>query len=95
MAAWRIETPDTVLAASGADREEMLKGVAALDGKVLAGSDVEPPSMSATFFFADGTRLRLFTTSQRRDQWLLFRPDEMIRVADADYSWKLKRPDEP
>lgn len=95
MATWRIETPDAVLAASGADREEMKRGVAALDGKVLVDSGVEAPSMSATFFFADGTRLRLFTASRDRDQWRLFRPDEMIRVVGTDYSWALKRPDEP
>lgn len=91
MAAWRIETPKAVLVASGSDHDEMEREVVALDGKILVGSDAESPSLSAALLFADGTRLRLFTVSRDREQWLLFRPDGMIRIADANYSWKLEQ----
>ncbi len=86
---WRLETPDSVLVANFHDRHEMERGVAALDGKVLIGADVEFPSLSATFFFGDGTRLRLFTVSRHVDQWALVRPDGQVRDAGPGYSWAL------
>jgi len=86
---WRLETPDSVLVASFHDREEVERAVAALDGRVLVGADVESPSLSAAFFFGDGTRLRLFPVARNCDQWALVRPDGMVRDAGPDYSWAL------
>ncbi|MCL2850377.1 MAG: hypothetical protein FWE61_10080 [Micrococcales bacterium] len=92
---WRLETPDRVLVANFHDRDEKMKqGIATLDGKVLVGADVETPSMSATFFFGDGTRLRLFNASRNFDQWALVRPDAMVRDAGPDYSWELMELDD-
>lgn len=88
-AAWRIETPDAVLAGSEDTREEMERAIAMLDGKVLIDADIDLPSLSATFFFADSTRLRTFCHSRDDDHWVLFRPDGKARVIGPNYSWTL------
>ncbi len=91
-AAWRIETPGSVLGACEDRRDDMERAVLALDGKVLVDCDVDLPSLSPIFCFADGTSLRTFLHYSREDggeQWTLSRPDRMVRVVGPGYSWNL------
>ncbi|MCL2848582.1 MAG: hypothetical protein FWE61_00885 [Micrococcales bacterium] len=93
-AAWRIETPGSVLGACEDSREEMERAIVSLDGKVLSECDVDIPSLSPTFHFSDGTRLRTFTHYNMEgggEQWMLFRRDGMVRVVGPGYSWNLQR----
>lgn len=89
-AAWRLETSKAVLGGSGLIRGDRQAVVAMLDGKVLVGSDVQLPSLSATFSFSDATRLKLFSQTRGPHHWVLFRPDGMVRVAGPDCSWSLQ-----
>jgi hypothetical protein len=80
--AWRIETPQAVLASSEDPRETLAGAVRVLDGKVLAGVRVEPPSLSATFSFVDGTVLRTFSIfSADYEHWMVYLPDGQVVTA--------------
>src|SRR5215211_7238300 len=58
--AWRIETPSQIVASSEDPREVLEPIVSYLDGRTLSSIQLDLPSMSSTFVFSDGTRLRTF-----------------------------------
>lgn len=93
--AWRIETPTSVLTASEYSHGEIDAAVTTLDGKVLVDADVELPSLSAVFSFADGTQVKTFSVDADGDHWRLFRPDGLVRIAGPDGFWVLRSSDSP
>ncbi|MCL2091347.1 MAG: hypothetical protein FWH11_09040 [Micrococcales bacterium] len=87
-APWRVETDTEVLATCA---EELAASVRVLDDQVLTGADVEVPSLSATFFFADGLRLRTFSVTDTDVQWELYLRGRWVRTAGPAWAWTLHR----
>jgi hypothetical protein len=80
--AWRIETPQEIIASSEDPREQLASSIRHLDGKVLARVIVEAPSLSATFHFEGGTLLRTFSIfSKEYEHWMFFLADGTVFTA--------------
>ncbi|WP_063127316.1 hypothetical protein [Nocardia fusca] len=88
--AWRIETPQEVLASSEAPREKIEAAVQVLDGRPLVNVQVERPSLSITATFAGDVRLRTFSIfTDELDHWMFYMPDGAVFTAGpgSSCSW--------
>ncbi|MFZ1410827.1 MAG: hypothetical protein WAS07_05190 [Micropruina sp.] len=80
--AWRIQTPDAVLASSEDDRELLAKAVLVLDGKRLTAVRIASPSLAASFTFDDGTTLEVFPIfTDGYEHWMIYLPDGDVITA--------------
>jgi hypothetical protein len=90
--AWRIETEREIIASSEDPREKLAAAVRHLDDKVLAGVEVERPSLSVTLRFSDGTVLRTFSIfSTEYEHWMFFQPDGTVITAGPGSTWTTGR----
>jgi len=88
--AWRIESPQEIIASSEDPREQLASAVRHLDGKVLTRITIERPSLSATFDFEDGTVLRTFAIfSKEYEHWMFYLPDGRVFTAGPGSTWSV------
>ncbi|WP_117214663.1 hypothetical protein [Allorhizocola rhizosphaerae] len=90
--AWRIETPAEIVASSEDPREFLEPTVRSLDGRTLSDIQLDMPSLSSTFAFSDGTRLRTFSIfSKDFDHWMFYLPGGEVFTAGPGSTWSLGR----
>jgi hypothetical protein len=90
--AWRIETPTEIVASSEDPREVLEPTVKFLDGRTLSGIHLEPPSLSSTFTFDDGARLRTFSIFTKDfDHWMFYLPSGEVFTAGPGAAWSWGR----
>lgn len=97
--AWRIEHGAELGAGSEDSEDRIAAALARLDGRVVTAITLQRPSLSTTFEFGD-SRLITFETAtdpadDHAEQWLLFRPDNLVLSVGPGSAWQLSPADQP
>lgn len=80
--AWRIETSSRVVVSSEDPRKNMESNVGILDDTRLKNVIIEPPSLSASFWFHNEVVLRTFSIfSHDYEHWMFHFPDGSVLQA--------------
>jgi len=85
-----IENSTEIVACSEDPRERLQTAVRYLDGRELSRVRIGRPSLSAAFYFGDGTVLRTFSfDSADYEHWMLYLPDGNVFTAGPGTNWSL------
>lgn len=100
LCAWRIEHGDMLGAGSEDSEERIAASLGQINDNALTAITFERPSLSTTFEFGK-SRLITFeiytneSEDDRPEQWMLFRPDNMVLSVGPGASWRLSPADQP
>ncbi len=99
MCAWRVEHGQDLGAASEDSNERIAAALHRLNGQAITAVRFERPSLSTTFEFGD-SRLITFenhtdATEDHSEQWMLFRPDNLVLSVGPGSAWSLSPANEP
>lgn len=94
MAAWRIETHESMLAADEDDRATLEAAVSTLVGRPLRSASITA-SFDAVFTFSGRVRLRVFPCSSTEEAWALFYPPNLVFAAGPGRRGFIRRSDRP
>lgn len=96
---WRIEHGSELGAGDGDSDEWIAAALARLNGEPITAISIPRPSLSAIFEFG---RSRLITfgiytdaTEEDAEQWLLYRPDDLLLAVGPGSTWLLIPLDQP
>jgi hypothetical protein len=88
--AWRLETPDDVLAYCEDSRSRMAKALQMLEGKTLEDIEIHLPGGDTLLRFEGGLLLRLMPThSEDYEHWMLYTPEGVL-VFGAGTNWSFE-----
>ncbi|MFC7619195.1 hypothetical protein [Microlunatus sp. GCM10028923] len=96
--AWRIEHGAELGAGSEDSHDRIEAALARLNGRAVTAITLQRPSLSTTFEFGD-SRLITFETAtdpadDHAEQWLLFRPDDLVLGVGPGSAWQLSPADQ-
>lgn len=96
---WRIEFGNELGAGEEDSEDRIRAAVERLNGCILTAIDFQRPSLSTIFRFGDSRLItfEIYTdpSEENAEQWLLYRPDDLLLAIGPGSTWRLIPPDQP